>query len=563
VTSNKTKFILPAIGAAVVLVGGFAAYTYFLKGPSGDASGALASAKIVPDEALMAAYITTDPQAWAKIEQFGTPEAQKLFAKGMEEFNKSAAKDGISYEKDLKPWLGGVMFAVLPPNPAKPAQAKSTPGEPEGNVLMVVGIKDKISALNFAKKLKSQKDITITETDYKGIKISEEKKTVKSTEGKNNPTYTAILDNAYVVIAPERRSVEQAIDTFKGEPSFASKEDVKQVLDKGVNLQNTVAQIYIPNYYTAFIESFIKSSPELAKQIPQQSLEQLKLVKSMVAGIGIDDAGIRMKASVNFDPKLSKYQYETTESKIVSNFPTETIALINGKGISRGWQAMLEQSKDFPELQTVLGAARTYTKYANIDLDKEVFAWMDGEFAFAAIPSDKGLLAQTGFGGALVFDTKDEKTAKSMFAKLDTLVKAQNVSVKQRNAGGKEVTEWEVPNQGSLVAHGWIDSDTVFIALGGPIADVMTTQNGKSLADNDSFKTVTNSLQKPNTGYFYLDMDKTMTLVNKFSTGKNAIEPDAKAILNSIRGISMTATSPDKTSSQMEMLLSLKPKLGK
>jgi Protein of unknown function (DUF3352) len=560
--AGKSKFIVAAIGTAVVAGGAFAAYTFFLKVPSGDASGALASAKIIPDEAIMAGYITTDPKAWAKIEQFGTPEAQKLFAKGLEEFNKSAAKDGVSYEKDIQPWVGGIMFAVLPPSPVKPAQAKAS-NIPEPEILMVIGVKDKIKALDFTNKLKADKKLATKETDYKGLKISEITSQVKAdvkgnTKNDDTPTYTTVLDNTYVVVGLNKRSVEQAIDTFKGEPSLLSKQGASDVLSKGADLQNTVAQFYIPDY-AGMVESFIKADPQTAKQIPPKTLEQLKQVKSMVAGIGIDDAGIRMKATASLDPQLGKYQYESTDSKIISAFPAETIALINGRGINRWWDAMLEQSKDFPELKTALDTARTYTKYADIDLDKEVFAWMDGEFAMGAITSDKGLLAQTGFGGALVFDTKDDKTAKSLFTKLDKLAKTQNVNVKQRNIGSKQVTEWDIPNQGGLVAHGWLDQDTIFVALGSPIADALA-QNSKSLENDNSFKTITNSLQKPNGGYFYLDMDKTMTLVNRFATGANAIDPQAKAILSSIRGVSMTATSQDKTSSQVEMLLSLKPK---
>ncbi|OKH52287.1 metalloendopeptidase [Calothrix sp. HK-06] len=553
--AGKSKYVVAAIGTAVVAAGAFAAYTFLLKGPSGDASGALASAKIIPDEAVMAGYITTDPKAWAKIEQFGTPETQRLFAKSLEEFNKSAEKEGYSYEKDIKPWVGGIMFAVLPPSPVKPAQARAS-NKPEPELLMVIGIKDKIAALNFTKKV--DKRVKTTEIEYKGLKITESISQTKPDTKQNTPSYTAILDNNYVVYGTSKRSVEQAIDTFKGEPSLLTKQGASTILSKGADLKNTVAQFYIPDY-AGMIDSFIKSDPELAK-IPPKALDSLKQVKSMVVGFGIDDAGIRMKATANLDPKLNLYQYEPTNSKIVSILPAETLALINGQGVNRWWDAMLNQSKDFPELQTALGAARTYTKYANIDLDKEVFAWMDGEFALAAIPSNKGLLAQTGFGGALVFDTKDDKTAKSMFAKLDSLVKTQNVSVKQRNVGGKEVTEWNVPNQGAVVAHGWLDQDTVFVALGSPIADVLTTQNGKSLESDDSFKTITSSLQKPNGGYFYLDMDKTMVLVDKFATGANAIDPQSKAFLSSIRGVSMTATSPDKSSSQVEMLLSLKPK---
>jgi Protein of unknown function (DUF3352) len=548
---NKSKFLIPVVGAAVVLVGGVAAYMYFLKGPSGDSSGALGSAKIVPDDAIMATYIATEPQAWAKLGQFGTPEAQKLLAKGLESFNKDAlANGGITYDKDLKPWIGGVMVALLPANPVKPAQA--TPQTtPEPNVLMVVGIKDKVAALNFATKLKSSKEIQNKEIDYKGEKISESK-------GKGQPTYSAVLNNNnYLVFSPNKATVEQAIDTFKGEPSFASKKGASDILAKGVDLKNTVAQFYVPDY-PGFVEQILKTNPQ-ATQLPPQALAQLKQVKSMVAGIGIDDAGVRMKAVASLDSQLVKYQYEASDSQVVNQFPASTIALISGKGISRWWTAINEQSKDYPEFNQAVQQARTQLKTINLDLDKEVLGWMDGEFGIAAIPSNEGLTASVGFGGAFVFDTSDRKTAEATLAKLDELVKKQQVNVAKRKAGDKDITDWQVAEQGALVSHGWLDKDTVFLAIGGPVADAIATNKSPGLDSSDSFKTIAGSLQKPNGGYFYLDMDKTMTIVNKFAAGQ-PIPPETSAVLNSIRGLSVTANSSDKSNSEMEMLLALKPK---
>lgn len=549
---NKSKFLIPAIGAAVVLAGGIAAYMYFVKGPSGDSSGALGSAKVIPDEALMATYITTEPQAWAKLEQFGTPEAQKLVSKGLEDFNKNAlASSNISYDKDLKPWVGGVMIALLPQNPVKPAQ--STPqATPEPNILMVVGIKDKVAALNFAGKLKSSKDVQTQEIDYKGEKITE-------TKGKGKPSYSAVINNNnYLVFSPDKRTIEQAIDTTKGEASFASKQGASDILAKGVNVQNAVAQIYVPDY-ASVIEQLIKNSPQ-ASQIPPQSLAQLKQVKSMVAGVGIDDAGVRMKAVANLDPQLVKYQYEPSSSKVVAQFPTDTIAMVSGQGISRWWTAVTEQSKDYPEFNQAVQQARGQLKTLNIDLDKDVFGWMDGEFGFAAVPSNQGLLSGVGFGGALVFDTSDRKTAEATFTKLDNLVKTQSVSVANRKIGDKDITEWQVPQQGALIAHGWLDQDTLFVALGGPVAEVIAGNKNQGLDSSDSFKTITGSLQKPNGGYLYIDMDKTMSIVNKFAPPGQAMPVETAAVLNSIRGLGITANSPDKTTSQMEMLLALKPK---
>jgi Protein of unknown function (DUF3352) len=549
---NKSKFLIPAVGAAVVLVGGVAAYMYFLKGPSGDSSGALGSAKIVPDDAIMATYITTEPQAWAKLEQFGTPEAQKFVAKGLESFNKDAlANGGITYDKDLKPWVGGVMVALLPPNPVKPAQA-TTQTTPEPNVLMVVGIKDKPAALNFATKLKSSKEVQNKEIDYKGEKITE-------TKGKGQPTYSSVLNNNnYLVFSPNKATVEQAIDTFKGEPSFASKKGASDILAKGVDLKNTVAQFYVPDY-PGLVEQILKTNPQ-ATQLPPQTLAQLKQFKSMVAGVGIDDAGVRMKAVASLDPQLVKYQYEPSDSKVVNQFPASTIALISGKGISRWWTAINEQSKDYPEFNQAVQQARTQLKTINLDLDKEVLGWMDGEFGIAAIPSNQGLTASAGFGGAFVFDTSDRKTAEATLAKLDELVKAQKLNVAQRKAGDKDITDWQVPQQGALVSHGWLDQDTVFLAIGGPVADAIATNKSPALDSSDSFKTIAGSLEKPNGGYFYLDMDKTMTIVNKFAAAGQPIPPETSAVLNSIRGLSLTANSSDKSNSQMEMLLALKPK---
>jgi len=553
---SKSKFFIPAVGAAVLVAGSIAAYTYF-KAPSGGSSEALGSAKLVPSTALMATYITTDSQAWAKLRQFGTPEAQKLVAKGLENFNKQMFSDSnVSYEKDIKPWAGGVMIAVLPPNPVKPAQLKA-PNTPinvqqESNILIIVAIKDKLSALNFANKLKSQKGVKFQESDYKGQKI------IETTEN-GKPTYSVVLNNSHLVLAPEKQAVEKTIDTFKGESSFASKEGASSILNKGVDVKNSLAQIYVPDY-AGMVQQLAAGSPQ-AKQLPPQALAQLKQIKSVIAGVGVDDAGVRVKAIANLDPQLNKFQYQSSPGSIVGQFPTGTFALISGNGISRGWETIVEESKNYPEMKQGLEQVRSQLKFVNIDLDKDIFGWMNGEFAFGAIPSNQGVLANVGFGGALVFDTSDRKTAEATLTKLDTLVKTQQINVANTNIGGKDVTEWQIPRQGALLAHGWLDQDTVFIALGGPVAEAIGDRKNPSLDNSDTFKAVTGSLPKPNGGYFYLDMDKTQTV----PLIKSLISSDANAItmLSSIRGLGFTATSPDKSTSELEMLLALKSNTAK
>ncbi len=548
---NKAKFLIPAVGAALVL-GGIATATYlFLKGgPSGTISDALGSAKLVPDEAIMTAYISTDPKLWSNLENFGTPEAQKLITQGLEDFKKDLTKDSdLSYEKDLKPWLGGVMFAVLPPNPVQPTQ--SAPQErSEPNLLMVVGVKDKLAALDFSKKLKSQKDVETKEIDYKGETITE------TIENKGAPSYSAIL-NDRVVFAPNKENVQQAIDTYKGEASFASKPGADKLFNHNVDLQNTLVKVYVPDYGNTVKQLLTTNS---SSQIPPQTLEQLKQVKSMIGAIGVDDVGIRMKATANLDPQLTEYQYPNSPSNLVSLFPVDTIVSANGKGLKGVWSAFVKQSETNPELNQALQQTRTQLQAINIDLDKDIFGWMDGEFALALIPANQGVLANTGFGAALVFDTSDRQTTEATFDKINNIAQNQlPISIQKGKVGDKDVTKWEFPGQGALVTQGWLDNDTVFMAVGDSVAQTVATPTNPSLKDSDPFKTIAGSLQQPNSGYFYLNMDLSMDIFDRFAA-LQPIPKEARTVLNSIRGVGMTANNPNKEISQFEFVLALKRK---
>lgn len=411
----------------------------------------------------------------------------------------------------------------------------------------MIGIKDKIAALKFANKLKVAQKITAKESDYKGEKIIE-------TKGQGQPKYTTVLNNDHLLLTVNRQTVEKAIDTYKGEPSFATKEGAYDILSQGVDVKNSLAQIYVPDY-----ANMVQKLNSQSKQLPPQALAQIKQVKSLVAGMGVDDAGLRLKATVNLDPQLNKFEYQTTSAKIVGQFPSETFALASGQGISKSWQTFVQQSQDYPELNQGIQQARRQLKTAQIDLDKDIFGWMNGEFGLGAVKSNQGLLANVGFGGALVLDTSDRKTAEATLTKLDNLAKQQSFNIAQKNIGGKNITEWQIPLQGALVSHGWLDNDTVFLAIGGPIAETLANRQGTALDQTDTFKTVIGSLQKPNGGYFYLDMDKTTAIIKHLSAQSQPLTPDTTAILTSIRGVGVTVNSPSKSQTEMEMLFSLNP----
>ncbi|MCZ0902019.1 DUF3352 domain-containing protein, partial [Microcoleus sp. HI-ES] len=97
-------------------------------------------------------------------------------------------------------------------------------------LLVVVSVKNKISAWNFANKLKSQPGATTQETEYKGVKIFE----IAEPTGKR---YSVALLNDQLVMAPLKKPVELAIDTFKGEPSLATQQSTTKFFSESAGVK--------------------------------------------------------------------------------------------------------------------------------------------------------------------------------------------------------------------------------------------------------------------------------------------------------------------------------------
>ncbi len=510
----------------------------------------LSAAKLVPDEALMVAYLSTNTQTWEKLNQFGTPEAQQVIAKSVEEFNqKVLATNGFDYEKDLKPWLGDVMVGLMPASAVKPVQ-DSASSENSPQVLLVIGIRDKISALQFANKLKENKTRKAEVTDYKGEKVI-----ASQDEGKT--TYVSFL-NDHLVVSDQLQLVHQAIDTLKGEPSFATQADIKDLVQQGSGISDPLVQVYLPNY-GKLIQQAIAASPH-ASQLSPETRKQLEQMKAVVAGVGIDPLGLRMKAIATTSPDNKSWETQPADGKMVRQFPADTVLLMSGQNMSRSWKLLTEQSQANPDLKRSMDVLRGGLQTVNLDADRDIFGWMDGEFAIGAIPVNRGLLANIGMGGAVVVDTRDRKTAETAFSKFDKLAANFLALPQPKKIGGKDITTWNT-FLGPLAAHGWLDSDTVFLATGESITDAIASPKGQNLSQSEPFKTLSGALPKPNGGYFYLNVEQLPSAVARSPQTKNQVIPaDTLAILSSIRGLGATTAVSKRSTHEIEMVLALKPK---
>lgn len=551
-SGKKTWFIIG--GAAVLVASGVAGYVYLKYSPA-EVSTAIGGAKFVPDAALMSAFVSNDTQVWSKLQNFGTPEAQKLVSQQLKQLQENfLAKNNLDFEKDLQSWVGGVTIAVLPkekslnsPDDRSSVNPPEAAKNSEPKVMLVVGIKDKLNAINFASKIKSQaKNENNKSNDYQGVSIN----------FNGEKTYSALVGD-YVVLSAQKQVIEQAIDTFQGkEPTLANQAEI--YLKQNPQFKNSLATAFIPDY-AALVQELASNSQDKSP-ISSANLNQLKQIKSVFMGIAVDNNGLRLQATAKINPETLRLNQTPSPGKVVNLFPPQTLALISGNGINQLWSNLLEQSQKYPELKTRIEGIKQGMKTANLDADKDVFPWMNGEFAISAIASEQVL--PYNFGGVLVLETSDRPGAENTLKKLDDFAKKNTLNVETRTIADKTITEWKIPFQGALLGHGWLNENSMFVAIGGsPLADLMVTKSNNSLGNSDSFKAIAGSLPNPNQGYFYFDVDQTMSLVNRkvSQIPGSQLPPDFNAIANSIQGIAITTNWLDSSTSQLQMFLALKP----
>ncbi|GCA69417.1 hypothetical protein MiYa_00943 [Microcystis aeruginosa NIES-2519] len=487
----------------------------------------LQSAKVIPETAFASSFVSTDAKAWSVLAKYGTPESRTAVSQGLEELQKNIFTDKIDYQRDIEPWIGSISFAFLP---------AATPGQSE--LLTVIGIKDKIKASEFQKKLGQQVNRKTSTSDYKGVKIT-------AIDWQDNTTiYTAVTGD-FLLISYDKKVLEAAINTYQGQPSFSSKPEVRKLLSQSLNLPNTLATIYIDDY-AAILGPDANLSP--------QSRQELAKIQDIVAGVGVTDTGLQLQMVAKLAPETISNLPSPSKNKVLNYFPGDTIALWSGNNLKQGWEEAEKQSQTNPELQAYLRQIRENFQMATLDADKEVFNWMDREFAFGIIPNQQAV-GGLGFGGMMIWQTGDQKAAKITLDKLNELVKTVPfITIKNSQISGQDVTEWKAEEQ-ALLTYAWANNDTLKMTVGIPYQP----QPNQPISKSENFQASIANLPKNNLGYFFIDVEQIIAKAGGINNlPATELTPEAKAFLESVRGIGITATMPDKTTSKIDVLFSLK-----
>ncbi len=501
------------------------------------------SAQLIPEDTLMAVFVSPNPQALHQLQEFGNPQTRQLITRNLHQIKQaSLTNTRLNFDRDLRSWMGGVMVGLLPSE------------SQELDLLMVVGIKDPVRAWMFKRKFNQQPNLQQIQRDHRGVTITE------YIESGGRRYHVAVVDR-HVVVAAKRSPVKQAINTILGEPALAEKPGIVQTFLESAAVENPLGAALIFDSQILIEQLLNSSDPPTTGSL--KILSQFQPLQSAVIAVGVEPEGVRVKVVSQFEPKTGLSPQNRRLTSLISRFPGETVAFIQGQGIDRIWSQLLKLAPDNDDAAQWVNQVRQGLQSINLDADKDVLGWMDGDFALGAISSDEGILAPFGLGGVLILETSDRISAVGMLDQLDATIANSTppIDIQQRRIAEIEVTEWRDPQQGTLFGHGWLTDELLFIAFGEPVIEVMTQLPQSPLLENPQFKAITGSLPQPNLSYIYLDIEQLISWATSYllAAPAAALQPNLITLLTSIEGVGVSVIYSDQSRGEVEMLLMLEP----
>ncbi|MEH1943912.1 MAG: DUF3352 domain-containing protein [Nostoc sp.] len=550
---NKKPSLVLTLSAAGLLIGGGSVAYWLLAQRQISSSDLLVGANIIPGDALFAVSLTTDPQQWQKLRQFGTKETQAELDKNLVELrDRFLTNNGYDFQKDIAPWVGNdVTIAILAPTTAskavpKPVATNEDAASDQQSMVMVLPVKNPEIAKSILAQPKALKQGKWIDRIYQGIAI-------KQSEGQAGENFSAaLLDGRFLVITDSPKATERAIDAYKNKTSLVTTGGFAENFPKIANYQ-PFAQFYV-NVPTA--AKIAAASPN--RPLPAQVLAQLQNNQGLAGTMTLEAEGIRLKGVSWLNPNSQRVlAVENKAGKMQSRVPAETLIMLSGGNLQRLWGDYVLTSQGNPlspiAPEQLRGGIKSLT---NLDLDKDLLNWMKGEFSLSVIPTTPKQGSPDDFRAGLVFMVQgsNRQSAEASIKQLDEVMKNQyQFQVQQAKVAGQPVVNWVSPYGTLTATHGWLDGDVAFLVVGAPITDKILPQPNNTLATTLPFQQTVPTEPNPTNGQFFLDVERT---VKNFPLP--TLIPNQQTLLDATRSIGMTSAVSDSRSNRYDIFIALK-----
>ncbi|MEO0537883.1 MAG: DUF3352 domain-containing protein [Cyanobacteria bacterium P01_A01_bin.123] len=392
----------------------------------------------------------------------------------------------------------------------------------------------------------------------------------------------------HLVLGSDPRAIRQLIDAQNAAtPALADTEQFQRTLnnpDYDASLMVMYGNAGEINQYSLrqiLLEDFPFPLP-LPLPLPDVDLspsdvEQLSAIDATIESfVKLQPEGIRIQGRIHLDDPLFALldpPPAADGSTLFSLMPAPTYFMANSRDLAQVWQAVAQLLGSFDETRNWLDFARAaVTGATGLDLDRDIFGWMDGNYAVFLFPTRRGLIPEfvpwVEMGVGAMIQTSDRARAESTFAALNDFIASFDLLVEEQTINDVPAVGWGVDVFGDgepdydLLGYSWITEDTVVLTSGArTLPQLLNPTLDEPLSEHYTFQRATESLTTPNQGYYYVNFGSSLSMIYQ---ALSLWIPDSedtilfKQFLGSIHSFSLT-TSQTEAYIQLDFLTVLAP----
>lgn len=519
-----------------------------------------AAAMFVPKQAPAMVSLLVNPDAIDSFWQMIATGERRQGAELSSLKTSLLADTGLDYQRDIQPWIDDeITLAVTSADIDRDASNGRQTG-----YLMAIATKNAQKSREFLELLFTKRAIAGTELmfeQYKGIKLisdnqqsssaTTQKPDTHSDKSRQNSFSGAVVGDRFILFANHPKILRDAINNVQA-----------------ADLNLTSSSQYQKALTLVPADKIGLTYLNLPSVAAWQGLEPAtQKYDSQIIALEVNRKGLLAETTLLAAPDQEIAPPPPTLSQTVGALqyiPSATQFSISGSDLSHlentNLNQLWQQSTQLAGASSSGGAVSRLVKqplaelqaHWGIELPKDIFSWVQGEYALGLLPREGQTTPD------FIFVAEKSDAAVEGISHLDAVAQQQGLSIAQLPLQNQKISAWTqlitAPASSSDAdgssftlkakvqgVHTGVGNYEIFTTSVEAMDEALKAAKNGALVNSPKFQASVDAIPKPNQGYLYLDWPASKTIVERQLPILKLLEVAAKPFFNNLRSLTVSS----------------------
>lgn len=568
--NRRSFFYSLAASVVVLLLIGISGY-YWIVSQSplpllrGGSQTTPTAAMFVSKQAPVMVSMLVNPDKLESLRQLVTSPLERRRSRSELEGLKTSllADTGLDYRRDIQPWLGEeITLAVTSGDIDRDRSNGKQPG-----YLLALTTKDSTKSREFLQLLFSKRAIAgreLVSEQYNGVNLFSDtqpvaanlpettKKLKLAKPPQQNYLAGAVVGDRFVLFANHSKVLREAINNVQApDLNLTSSSQYQQALSLLPSARIGVAFLNLPTV-----------AEWLGKQLQTQTYN------SQIVALELNRQGLLTQTSFIASPEqeIASSNKMSEPVKALQYIPAATGLSISGSDLSNLektdlnslWQqvAAVLSSSGNDASRSMTRSLETLQPDWNIDLSRDIFSWVKGEYALGMLPDADGVTPDW------IFVAEKSPAAEPGIEHLNAIAQDKGLTITPLSLGEQKIYAWtQIANAPTSAS----DVDRALLTFKAKVEGVQATvgnyaifttsveamdaalkaAKSGSFVDSSQFQPSIKAIPKPNQGYVYLDWQKSHEILERQVPLLKLLEVAGKPFFQNLRSLTISSYGGD------------------